>query len=128
MAIAVFAGLGAHQAQAQLGRALISGIVPCSTGNLINAATAPVFPNATVQVRCGGNVLASTTTDSNGAFSMSLDLVSSLLSALMNSCNLVVDTPLISCNASLPATGVLQSALQLLKEASSADSSADSST
>lgn len=45
MAIAVFAGLGAHQAQAQLGRALISGIVPCSTGNLINAATAPVFPS-----------------------------------------------------------------------------------
>ncbi|XP_072997828.1 phylloplanin-like [Typha latifolia] len=115
LVLAVLAAVAATGAQAQLGRILISGIVPCSNGTLINAAATPVFPNATVQLRCGNRVITSATTNSDGVFAMSLDLISSLLSTLLSSCNLIVNTPLASCNASLSGTGILQSALQLLQ-------------
>ncbi|KAJ6794475.1 phylloplanin [Iris pallida] len=114
---AVFvAALAAPVAQAQLlglGKLNISGTVHCSV-NASSATTASVFPNASVQLQCGSDVVASTTTDSNGAFDLSLNFVTSLLSTILGGCTLVVTTPLSTCDASLPSVGILQSALQLL--------------
>ena len=45
---------------------------------------------------------------------MSLGFITSLLSTLLDNCKLVVTTPLSTCDASLPTTGLLESALQLL--------------
>ncbi|XP_072997700.1 phylloplanin-like [Typha latifolia] len=111
----VIAAVAVTGAQA-LGPVLISGIVPCSNGTSINAAATPVFPNATVQLLCGNEVITSATTNSDGVFAMSLDLIPSPLTTLLSSCNLIVDTPLASCDASLPELGILRSALQLLQD------------
>ncbi|KAI6693030.1 hypothetical protein NL676_020740 [Syzygium grande] len=119
--------VGAPMAQAQLGGLggligsllgliRINGIVPCllsSTTSLING-TIPVFPNAVVQLKCGGNVVSSATTNQNGVFSILLDPLQYILSTVLNTCQLEVPTPLSSCNSSLPITGVLQSALQFV--------------
>ncbi|XP_047332157.1 phylloplanin-like [Impatiens glandulifera] len=72
----------------------------------------PPFPNATVQLECGsGNVLASTTTNSAGSFSIIVNLFTNLVN-ILSGCKIAVPTPLSSCNASLPSTGSLFSPLQ----------------
>ncbi|BBG93167.1 Pollen Ole e 1 allergen and extensin family protein [Prunus dulcis] len=79
-----------------LGLFRIQGTVFCTANGTVsvggNAAT-PVFPNATVQLQCGaGNGVSTVTANASGV--------------------LVVTTPLATCNASLPPSGVLISALQ----------------
>ncbi|KAJ0980643.1 hypothetical protein J5N97_008898 [Dioscorea zingiberensis] len=102
-------------AQCQLlGLIRINGTVPCGTGIPTSTAIIPVFPNAVVQLQCGGTVISSTTTNSDGVFTMFLNPITTLLSSLLSNCKLVVNTPLSTCNSSLPIAGVLQSTLQLL--------------
>ncbi|XP_062150316.1 phylloplanin-like [Alnus glutinosa] len=97
-----------------LGLIRINGTVFCSIDANIGANGA-VFPNALVQLQCGGgNAVSSTTTNGAGVFSMLLDPLQFLLSSLLTDCNLVVNTPLSTCNAKLPALGVLRSPLQLI--------------
>ncbi|KAG2721423.1 hypothetical protein I3843_02G068100 [Carya illinoinensis] len=100
-----------------LGLIRIQGTVFCSINGAVavNGTACPVFPNALVQLRCGsGNVVSSTTTNGSGAFTMLLDPLQTLLSSLLSDCNLVVGTPLATCNAALPGLGVLRSPLQLI--------------
>ncbi|KAE8708798.1 Late embryoproteinsis abundant protein Lea5-D [Hibiscus syriacus] len=116
--------LGAPMAEAQLG-GLISGLLGlikiqgtlfCSfDGNMgANGTATPVFPNALVQLQCGGSVVSSSTTNGNGIFSILLDPMQFLVPSLLNNCNLAVKTPLSNCNASLPSVGALFSNLQLV--------------
>ncbi|PWA34429.1 pollen Ole e 1 allergen and extensin family protein [Artemisia annua] len=94
----------------------INGTIFCSlNGNIVpNAVTpTPAFANALVQVTCGGNVVASTITNAAGIFNIFLNPLQFLLSSVLSSCQVVVATPLASCNASLPAVGLLQAPLQL---------------
>ncbi|XP_015066296.1 phylloplanin-like [Solanum pennellii] len=96
----------------------IEGVLFCSLNgkiDVLNGATTPIFPNASVQLRCGsGNVVSSTTTNGSGAFSLVTSPVQSLLSSLLSDCNIVVTTPLSTCNATLPSVGVLQAPLQIV--------------
>ncbi|CAK9138975.1 unnamed protein product [Ilex paraguariensis] len=120
----LIAAMAAPIAEAQLG--LISGLlgliriqgtVFCTAnGNMgVNGTATPIFPNALVQLRCGnGNVVSTSTTNGSGIFSILLDPIQFLLSSLLSSCNLVVNTPLASCNASLPSIGGLLSPLQFI--------------
>ncbi|WVZ56878.1 hypothetical protein U9M48_007349 [Paspalum notatum var. saurae] len=97
--------------------ALISGVVPCAAGSSINLAAVPKFANATVQLGCGSKVVASTTTDSNGAFVFNLPGLSkdTLISLATSGCNVVVVTPLGACDNSLAGTaGTLSAPLKLL--------------
>lgn len=66
-----------------------------------------------MQLLCEGKVFSDATTDGDGTFSMMMDdpLLYDL-SSLLNSCNLVVPTPLSNCNAKLPSAGGLISTLQ----------------
>lgn len=64
-----------------------------------------------MELRCAGKVVAGATTNSNGSFAMEADLTSAL-AVFIGGCTLVVDTPLIKCNAELPAAGGLVSYLQ----------------
>ncbi|PKA50975.1 Phylloplanin [Apostasia shenzhenica] len=74
-----------------------------------------VHADAAVQLQCGGSVMSSATTNSNGVFDMALSLLPSIVSTLLSDCKLVVATPLAACGITLPAGGgTLQSALQLL--------------
>ncbi|KAL8238716.1 hypothetical protein R6Q59_015283 [Mikania micrantha] len=111
----------ASQAEAQLLTGLFSllnigGTVFCSAnGNAIANATTPTppFANALVQLSCGGNVISSALTNGSGVFSIILNPLQFLLTNLLSSCNVVVASPLSSCNSSLSSTGVLQAPLQL---------------
>ncbi|KAI7743440.1 hypothetical protein M8C21_011291, partial [Ambrosia artemisiifolia] len=103
----------ATQADAQQLRANISGIVTCSVNGSVNG-TAPPFANATVQLTCGGNVIASAMTNQQGRFNISVSPVLVSLNNILSTCRVVVPTPLSSCNATLPSTGGIQSALQLV--------------
>ncbi|OEL20208.1 hypothetical protein BAE44_0018774 [Dichanthelium oligosanthes] len=104
--------LGTAEARfGKLGRLVITGVVPCNTGSLIDIATSPVFPNADVELRCAGKLVAGATTNTNGTFSMEVDMTSAL-AAFIGGCTLVVDTPLIKCNADLTDVGTLVSYLQ----------------
>ncbi|TVU08715.1 hypothetical protein EJB05_42127, partial [Eragrostis curvula] len=96
---------------------LISGIVPCSIGSAIDVAEAPVFPDAGLQLECGGKTVADATTNGTGAFLINLGSVGTdLLTVLLeNQCKVVVITPLAACNVSLAvATGMLTAPLQLM--------------
>ncbi|XP_018825620.1 phylloplanin-like [Juglans regia] len=101
-----------------LGLIRIQGTVFCSINGavaVINGTACPVFPNALVTLRCGsGNVVSSTTTNGSGVFTILLDPLQTLLSSLLSDCNLVVSTPLATCNAALPGLGVLRSPLLLI--------------
>jgi hypothetical protein len=68
-------------------------------------------PDADVELRCAGKVVAGATTNTNGTFSMELDMTNAL-AAFIGGCTLVVDTPLIKCNADLTDVGSLVSYLQ----------------
>ncbi|CAL4930897.1 unnamed protein product [Urochloa decumbens] len=110
-------GAAALGASAQNSSVLISGIVPCAAGNSINAATAPAFPNAAMQLVCGSNVVAGATADGNGAFFISMvNVPQNLLTAVVgNQCKVAVVTPLAACDKSLAAaTGTLTAPLKLL--------------
>ncbi|GJN31431.1 hypothetical protein PR202_gb19829 [Eleusine coracana subsp. coracana] len=103
------------------GTVVVSGNVPCSNGTNINVASVPAFPNATVQLICSGNLLASATTNANGSFGINVQLgnivnLVNLVTALLgNQCNVVVATPLVACNASLAnVTGTLAAPVRLL--------------
>ncbi|KAK1279219.1 hypothetical protein QJS04_geneDACA007223 [Acorus gramineus] len=104
------------KAQPELGSLIglirINGSVFCTTDSTITSIT-PVFPNAQVQLQCGGGVVSTTTTNGAGVFTIFLNPLTMLLSSLLNNCNLVVNTPLATCNVGLPTTGILQSPLQL---------------
>ncbi|XVF28294.1 hypothetical protein REPUB_Repub15cG0017700 [Reevesia pubescens] len=99
-----------------LGLIKIQGTLFCTVdGNMgANGTATPVFPNALVQLQCGGNVVSSSTTNGSGIFSILLNPLEFLLPSLLNNCNLAVKTPLSNCNASLPSVGGLVSSLQLL--------------
>ncbi|KAL1548465.1 phylloplanin-like [Salvia divinorum] len=115
LAQAQLAGLGSLLGPL-LGLLRIQGILYCTPNGGIggNATATPVFPNALVQLQCGGNVVSTATTDSSGVFSMLLDPVNFLLSTLLSGCRIAVNTPLASCNASLPSVGGLVSNLQFI--------------
>ncbi|KAG0488106.1 hypothetical protein HPP92_006917 [Vanilla planifolia] len=114
--ILAFAGEFSVRAQLLgLGLVHINGTVHCSIGT--PTATTPVFANAGVELRCGSGVVSRTTTNSNGVFDMTLGLVPSLLSTLLNDCKAAVSAPLSSCDATLPTGGILQSPLELLSSA-----------
>lgn len=70
--------------------------------------------DALVQLQCGGNVVSTSTTNGSGLFSILLNPVEFLVSTLVSGCKLVVNTPLASCNATLPSVGGLVSNLQFL--------------
>ncbi|WCJ23477.1 hypothetical protein M5689_005500 [Euphorbia peplus] len=118
----IVAAMAAPIAKAQLGLGSllglihIQGILFCTpNGNIgINGTSTPIFPNAQVQLQCGGNVISSTTTNGSGIFSIVLDPLNFVLSSLLSGCGLKVNTPLASCNVNLPATGGLLSPLQLI--------------
>ncbi|XP_055815204.1 phylloplanin-like [Solanum dulcamara] len=105
-----------------LGLIRIDGVLFCSLNgkiDVINGTTTPIFPNASVQLQCGaGNVVSSTTTNESGVFSLALDPLQNILSSLLSNCNIVVTSPLSTCNARLPSVGLLQSALQLVGKSS----------
>lgn len=117
VAILVMVASASQLADAQLSGLLnlinISGLVSCSVnGSIINT---PPFPNALVEVSCGGNVIASAITNGSGAFNMILNPLQFLMNNLLSSnCNVRVVTPLSNCNATLPSTGILQSPLQFI--------------
>ncbi|PWZ38553.1 Phylloplanin [Zea mays] len=111
-AVAAACLVGAADAKfGRLGRLVITGVVPCNTGSLIDIASSPAFPNADVELRCAGRVVAGATTNTNGTFSMELDMTNAL-AAFIGGCTLVVDTPLVKCNADLTDVGSLVSYLQ----------------
>ncbi|XP_043708239.1 phylloplanin-like [Telopea speciosissima] len=104
-----------------LGFTRIQGTVYCTAnGNIgVNGAATTVFSikysNAPVQLQCRGrNVVSSTTTNSSGSFSMKLGATESLLLSLLSNCNIVVNAAPVTCNATLPAGGILQSGLNLV--------------
>ncbi|XWS08583.1 hypothetical protein CRYUN_Cryun40dG0014700 [Craigia yunnanensis] len=99
-----------------LGLIKIQGTLFCTVdGNMgVNGTATPVFPNALVQLQCGGNVVSSSTTNGSGIFSILLDPLQFLLPSLLNNCNLAVRTPLSNCNATLPSVGGLFSSLKVL--------------
>ncbi|KAM3707758.1 phylloplanin-like [Castanea sativa] len=104
---------GAGLISGLLGLINIQGTLFCSLNGSANATATPVFPNALVQLQCGaGNVAASATTNSAGIFSIPLNPLQVLLQTLLSNCNLVVNTPLSSCNANLPSVESLASPLQ----------------
>ncbi|CAI0467324.1 unnamed protein product [Linum tenue] len=116
--------VGPMAAEAQLG--IISGLlglinvhgtVFCTAnGNMgANGTTTPVFPNAGVQLQCGGTVISTTTTNAAGVFSILLDPLRFILTTLLNDCSVRVTTPLSTCNATLPSVGgLLSSPLQFV--------------
>ena len=69
--------------------------------------------DARVQLQCGAVVVATTTTNASGVFSFTLDFTQVFLSAGigLSNCNLVVTTPLSTCNPMLPPVGVLTSSI-----------------
>ncbi|KAL2534644.1 phylloplanin-like [Abeliophyllum distichum] len=82
----------------------------CTNVNLNTLST-----YATVQLIClGQNVLDSTTTSSNGAFTLTMINGSPTQLATLPTCRVLVVTPLTSCNATLPGNGrLLPTGLQL---------------
>ncbi|KAL5197888.1 hypothetical protein ABZP36_001400 [Zizania latifolia] len=95
---------------------VVMGYVPCNNGTSMKTGSAPGFPNAVVQLQCADAAVAaagSATTDGRGWFRMAMNTTASL-SSVASGCELVVATPLASCDAALPATGTLESGLRLL--------------
>ncbi|KAL2534643.1 Uncharacterized protein Adt_07994 [Abeliophyllum distichum] len=94
----------------------ITGNVQCCINSIVGVnVTATPFPNATVQLIClQQNVLANTTTSSNGAFTLTLINGSPTQLATLPTCQVLVVTPLTSYNATLPGNGrLLSMGLQL---------------
>ncbi|KAG9153130.1 hypothetical protein Leryth_012389 [Lithospermum erythrorhizon] len=102
-----------------LGFINIIGNISCSldgSSSVVNGVATPAFPNALVQLQCGGNVVSSARTNADGMFSMLLNSLLIGLSELLSACNIVMPTPLSTCNPKLPSDGGLVSGnLQLLE-------------
>ncbi|XBI59011.1 hypothetical protein VPH35_040149 [Triticum aestivum] len=115
--------------------AIISGVVPCSTGNSINAAAVPPFPSKDLcqplawiwmpwppsfltfpLLLCCGQTLPCRWCAAWNLHHEHGPASSSLLAPLLgNQCKVVVVTPLAACNASLASvTGTLTAPVQLL--------------
>ncbi|KAM0015209.1 putative phylloplanin [Helianthus debilis subsp. tardiflorus] len=93
----------------------VNGILSCSVNVTVNATNPlPPFPGATVQLVCGGIVVASNTTNASGAFSIAVNQVIGFLTNILSSCIVRVPTPLSTCNATLPSNGTLQAPLLTL--------------
>ncbi|OEL20206.1 hypothetical protein BAE44_0018772, partial [Dichanthelium oligosanthes] len=94
---------------------VVTGFVPCNNGTSMRTGSAPGFAGALVQLQCtdGADLAANATTDGKGWFRMAVNTTVAL-SSVASHCDLVVDTPLVSCNATLPAAGMLHSNLRLL--------------
>nr|XP_009790665.1 PREDICTED: phylloplanin-like [Nicotiana sylvestris] len=84
-------------------------LVFCSVNGNLDVINGLTPPNASVQLRCGAtNVISSTITNGSGAFSFVVNTF-----PLLN-CNLVVATPLSTCNATLRFVVRLASSLRLV--------------
>uniref|UniRef100_A0A0E0KDJ7 Phylloplanin n=1 Tax=Oryza punctata TaxID=4537 RepID=A0A0E0KDJ7_ORYPU len=128
--VAAAAGVAPHGAEAGASSSsggavmgLVTGVVPCSAGSSINAAFVPGFPNAAVQLECGGRAVAGATADGSGAFAINMGkLTAATLMPLLNDkCRVVVTTPLAACDASLAGvTGTLAAPVQLLGDSGGA--------
>ncbi|PUZ73350.1 hypothetical protein GQ55_2G467800 [Panicum hallii var. hallii] len=94
---------------------VVMGFVPCNNGTSMRTGSAPGFAGAVVQLRCtdGADLSANATTDGKGRFRMAVNTTVAP-SSVAGHCELVVGTPLASCNATLPASGTLRSGLRLL--------------
>ncbi|KAL8135851.1 phylloplanin-like [Apium graveolens] len=94
---------------------IIRGIVYCQINVTLSPNgtvpdNTPRFPNATVLLQCGISVVANTTTNELGVFNFLLNPLQILLQNLPR-CNIVVDTPLAECNATLPGNAKLVAGL-----------------
>ncbi|CAL5071197.1 unnamed protein product [Urochloa decumbens] len=95
---------------------IVMGFVPCNNGTSMRTGSAPGFAGAVVQLQCAaddGGLAANATTDGKGRFRMALNTTVAP-SSVASQCELVVGTPLASCNAALPAAGMLRSGLRLI--------------
>ncbi|CAN6200257.1 unnamed protein product [Urochloa humidicola] len=97
---------------------IVMGFVPCNNGTSMRTGSAPGFAGAVVQLQCAddggaGLLAANATTDGKGMFRMAVNTTVAPAS-VASRCDLVVATPLASCNATLPAAGTLRSGLRLL--------------
>ncbi|CAJ1963380.1 unnamed protein product [Sphenostylis stenocarpa] len=94
----------------------VRGTVFCSSNDnvAVKGASIPGFPNAKVQLVCGGKEFSNATTDDDGSFSIMMDPLLLDLSSLLNTCNLRVPTPLSHCNTNLPSSGALISTLNFV--------------
>ncbi|CAL5084666.1 unnamed protein product [Urochloa decumbens] len=97
---------------------IVMGFVPCNNGTSMRTGSAPGFAGAVVQLQCaaddgGAGLAANATTDGKGRFRMALNTTVAP-SSVASRCDLVVGTPLASCNAALPAAGTLHSNLRLI--------------
>ncbi|RDX76865.1 hypothetical protein CR513_43097, partial [Mucuna pruriens] len=125
MAFVVIGVMAIPQGKAELGLGVLSGLlgliniegtVFCTyKDNMsLKGVAIPVFPNAKVQVVCGGKEYSNGATDDDGTFSIKMDPLLLDLSSLLSDCNIVVVTPLSNCNANLPSAGVLISTLNFV--------------
>ncbi|XP_057466841.1 phylloplanin-like [Actinidia eriantha] len=116
----IIAAMAAPVAKAQdesLDLIRIQGAIYCTANGSIgvNGSATPVFPNARVQLQFGiGNVVSSSTTNASGRFSIILNRPQMPLSTLLSNFNIIVATPLSSCNTSLSFAGGLISTLQFV--------------
>ncbi|KAM3755569.1 hypothetical protein ACB098_02G049200 [Castanea mollissima] len=103
--------IGAGTVVFQVQPSFVPCFINCSLGANV---TIQAFPNAQVQLQCGaGNVVATTTTNAAGEFSFSLDAIRLSLSETL-ACDLLVRTPLSTCNSTLPSVGVLKLDIQFV--------------
>ncbi|XP_056844611.1 phylloplanin-like [Raphanus sativus] len=102
----------------------IQGLLRCSVTGTVSTnnvtSVPPPFPNAGIVLQCAGQNVSSTTTNANGVFSLpTMGTIFSPSTLLNSGCRIIVTTPLTSCNASLPAGGLLMAPLALLGATSS---------
>ncbi|KAL7084801.1 hypothetical protein ACP275_14G243800 [Erythranthe tilingii] len=123
MILAIVATMATSFADAQnpLGIVQINGTLYCSANGspTNNGNTAPVFPNATLQVACTADVIApgpnNGTTNSNGVYSLYLfPRPNATVNSIVASCRLFVLTPLSNCSLALPTAGLVSN-LQFVK-------------
>ncbi|CAA2968157.1 Hypothetical predicted protein [Olea europaea subsp. europaea] len=106
------------EAQNPLGIVHVNGTLYCTINGGSNGPATPVFTSASVQLECQPAnlvVTSSVTTNAAGRYDVTALPGNATLNAILSSCNLVVNTPLSSCNANLPSTGPLISPLQFVK-------------
>ncbi|XP_014498961.1 uncharacterized protein LOC106760037 [Vigna radiata var. radiata] len=94
----------------------IQGTVFCTSKDNVSVKgpSNPVFPDAEVQLVCGGKEFSKARTNDDGKFSIMMDPLLLDISSLVNGCNLVVGTPLSNCNTKLPSSGNLVSNLNFV--------------
>ncbi|CAN6169231.1 unnamed protein product [Urochloa humidicola] len=115
VAIAIVLASGAPPVQPPRIQAdvVVMGFVPCNNGTSMRTGSAPGFAGAVLQLQCADLLAANATTDGKGTFRMAVNTTVAP-SSVASRCDLVVATPLASCNATFPATGTLRSDLRLI--------------